>query len=113
MSAEELQQYAGTYYDSVTQSSRVFEIKDGTLQLTLEKSFEFIPLPEHRFRMKDSPLYVIQYSDLHDGRMGQMVLQPDSAAYTYKRVETDSQESFDYQALSGAYFSPDWKLSTA
>ena len=110
LSAEQLQQYAGTFYDPVTQSSRVFEIKDGKLQLALEKQFEFIPLPEHRFRMKDSPLYVIQFSDLQDGHMGQMVLQPESAAYTYRRVETDFQESFDYQALSGTYFSPELEV---
>ena len=108
LSAEELQQYAGTYYDLITQSSRVFEIKDGKLQLALEKPFEFIPLPEHRFRMKDSPLYVIEFSDLQDGRMGQMILQPDSAAYTYRRVEPGS--GFDWEALAGTYFSPELEV---
>jgi len=107
LSIEELQQYAGTYYDSITQVAYTLELKDGKLQLALDKPFEFVPLPDHKFQMKASPLYVIQFKETQDRLMGRMILQPDSAANSFDRVVPEPDQVRNAEEFAGTYYSPE------
>jgi len=111
-SADQVEAWAGTYFNAQRAALREVTYTEGRLQY---QGLNLVPLSEHRFVFEELPDTQIEFSPSQGGAPARLKLLSRSGEYGYDQVESVSPSSQDLAAYAGRYYSPEldiaWTLS--
>ncbi len=104
LSAEKLEEKAGTYFNAQRAAVREITCTVGKLQF---QGLDLVPLSEDLFAFEVDPQTHVDFIPAADGAVASMKTITSSGEYGYDRVETVSPTAGDLAQYAGRYYSPE------
>ena len=114
LSAAQLENEAGTYFNAQRAASRQVIYTEGRLQF---QGYALVPIGEHLFFFEVEPQTKVEFVPAADGTVMAVKTITSSGEYSYERVETTPPDPKELPQYAGCYYCPEldiyWTLVAA
>lgn len=111
LSPEQLEKWAGTYFNSLRAALRELTIHEGQLQY---QGLKLVPLSEKLFYFEEDPETRVEFFPVDDNAVVKMKTMALSGEHGYDRVEISAPTADELTEYSGRYYSPEldiyWRI---